>query len=71
MTYQTKFDARTGHFLADRCDDPNCDGSLVADFNVGGDPVWRCNGMTFVDMGGPLFACAREFPRVSADRTER
>ncbi len=54
--------AETGQFVTRDCLNSNCDGTLVADESHG-DPVWRCNGLTFYDIGGPLVACEREVAR--------
>lgn len=44
-----------GRFVKSLCNDPNCSGILVPE---GKD--WRCDGLTFKHMDGPLIDCARQ-----------
>lgn len=59
----------TGQFMPEKCTDPHCDGKLVSDGDDFGNSVWRCNGLTFHDMGGPLVACGREYPRSTSSQS--
>lgn len=49
---------RKGRFVSVFCDDPNCDGKLTRN-SIFGDEVWMCDGLTFRDQSGTLFACER------------
>ena len=42
-----------GRFVSTACPDENCDGHLVRER----DDWWRCDGLTYRDDNGPLFAC--------------
>lgn len=48
---------KAGRFVSRRCPDPNCDGALQ--FNAHGfwAGSWLCDGLTYLEETGSLFAC--------------
>ena len=58
-------DRETGRFVRALCDDPNCDGRLVAG-SWHDRPVWHCDGLTYDDSEtGPLVACERQIEKAA------
>lgn len=57
----------TGKFVSTACQHRNCDGAL----HYEADGWWRCDGLTYEEIDGPLYACTFVHHPLYADASAR